>query len=72
MGELSNSVYKATRKDAWNKFVISLNSRTQINKVWDNFRKVNGHYNPRTIPSWERRGNMITSPDNIAGQYLNI
>ena len=59
------------RKDAWNKFVNSLNSRTTTKVVWNKFGKVNGNYKSRTIPPLEKRGN-ITSPDEIADRYANI
>ena len=59
------------RKDTWQKFINSLNSRTPT-KVWDKFRKINENYKSRTIPPLERGGNIITSPEEIADHYANI
>ena len=44
----------------------SLISRTTIQKVWDKFKKGNGNYKPRIIPSLKRGGNIITLPHEIA------
>ena len=73
---IKQRVFRKTRKDTGTYFVNSLSSRTPIEKVWDKFRKVNGNYKSRTIPPMERRGNIISSPDenadNFAGHYANI
>ena len=54
----------------------SLNFRTQTKKVWDKLKKVNRNYKSRIILLLKRRGNTITSPDEIADtfpdHYANI
>ena len=76
MRAIKQRVFRKARKDALNKLVNSLNSRSPTKMVWDKFRKVNGNYKPRTKPPLERGGNIITSPDEIvnifADHYSNI
>ena len=60
------------RKDTWNKFINSLNSRTPTKKAWEKFRKVNGNYKPRRIPPIEKGGSIISTPNEIADHYANI
>ena len=43
VGEPLNRVFREARKDTWNKFVNSLNSRTLTKKVCKKFRKVYGN-----------------------------
>ena len=59
-------IFRKARKDTWNKFVNSLNSRTP------GINSGNGNNKPRTIPPLERGGNLITSPEEIADHYANI
>ena len=68
---IKKRVFRKARKGKWNKFVNSLNSRTQTKKVWDKFRKVNGNYKPRTILLLEKGGSIITSPDEIADTFAD-
>ena len=51
---IKQRVFRKARKDTWNKFVNSLNSKTQTKKVWNKFRKVTGNYKPRTVSPLER------------------
>ena len=73
---IKQRVFRKARKDTWNKFVNSLNSRTPTKKVWEKFRKVNRNYKPRTVPPLNRWGKIITLPDEIeytfADHYANI
>ena len=66
---IKQSIFRKARKDTWNKFVNSLNSRTPTKKVWGKFRKLSRNYKPGTTPSLERRGNIITCPEEIADYY---
>ena len=63
--------FRKAKKDTWNTFLNSLNSRTPTKKVWDKLRKVNRNYKPRKIPLLERGGNIITSPDEIADTFVD-
>ena len=39
--------------------------------MWDKFRKVNGNYKPKIISPLERRGNIITTLDEIADTFTD-
>ena len=73
---IKQRTFRKARKDTWNKFVNSLNSRTPTKKVWEKFRKVNGNYKPRRIPPIEKGGSIISTPTEIAetfaDHYTNI
>ena len=45
--------------------------RTPTEKVWEKFRKVNGKYNQRIVPPLDRRGNKISSLDDIADTFAD-
>ena len=57
MRAIKQRVFKKARKDTWNKFVNSLNSRTPTKKVCEKFRKVNGNYKPRIVSPLDRGKN---------------
>merc|ERR1711976_241271 len=63
---IKQRTFRKARKDSWNKFVNSLNSRTPTKKVGEKFRKVTGNYKPRRIPPKEKRGSIISTPNEIA------
>ena len=66
---IKQRVFRKTRKDTWSKFVNSLNSRTPTKKVWEKFRKVDGNFKPRRIPTIEKGGNTISTSDEIAETF---
>ena len=37
----------------------------------EKFREVNGNYKPRIVPSLDRGGNIITSPEEIADTFAD-
>ena len=39
--------------------------------MWEKFRKVNGNYKTRIVSLLDRRGNIITSPDEIADTFAD-
>ena len=66
---IKQRVFRKAKKDTWNKFVNSLNSRTTTKKVWEKFKKVNGNSKPRIVPPIENGGSIITPPDEIADTF---
>ena len=72
MRAIKQRVFKKARKNTWNKFVNSLNSKILNNNVWEKFRKVNRNYKPKIVPLLDRGGKIIISPDEIAANFADL
>ena len=68
---IRQKTFRKARKDTWNKFVNSLNSKNPTKKVLDKFKKVNRNYKPRKIPPLAKGRNIITTPDDIADTFAD-
>ena len=67
---ICRQVFNRSRRYSWKGFVSSINSRTNINSVWNKVKKISGKFNYNASPILEGENNeTINDPKEVANRF---